>query len=154
MSVCIERCPPVLRAESTRILEFPDSNWKSPDSSTPWCKSRGPRKRSFSHSQGERRLLYPAGVTTSPSTGFRVEGATRWTTTLSSRANLPHATKFRAFCGANLVTLSSKIWGNETLEVHRVEGFRRPGGQTGQTCQICQTCQMGVFAPSPFFKNV
>jgi len=36
--------------------------------------------------------------------------------TLSSKVNLPHATNFRAVCGALLVTLRS----NESLEVHRV----------------------------------
>ena len=30
---------------------------------------------------------------------------TRWSTTLSSKVNLPHAINFRALCGANLVTL-------------------------------------------------
>ena len=31
--------------------------------------------------------------------------STRWSTTLSSKVNLPHAIKFRALCGENLVTL-------------------------------------------------
>ena len=29
---------------------------------------------------------------------------TRWSTTLSSKVNLPHVINFRALCGANLVT--------------------------------------------------
>jgi len=50
---------------------------------------------------------------------------TRWTATLSE-VNLPHATKLRALCGANLVTLTTKFWGNEPLEVLRVAGRRSP----------------------------
>ena len=34
---------------------------------------------------------------------------TRWNTALSSKDNLPHPINFRALCGANLVTLRSKI---------------------------------------------
>jgi len=44
---------------------------------------------------------------------------TRWTTTLSSQVNLPHAINFRASCGANLVTSSSQFRANETLVLHR-----------------------------------
>ena len=40
------------------------------------------------------------------------------TTTLSSQVNLPYAIDFRAFGGANLVTLRPKVWTSETLEVH------------------------------------
>ena len=42
----------------------------------------------------------------------------RWTTTLSSKVNLPYTINFRALRSANLVTLRSKFRTNETLEVH------------------------------------
>jgi len=35
--------------------------------------------------------------------------STRWTTSLSSKLNLPHAINFRAVCGAHVVTLRSKM---------------------------------------------
>ena len=41
----------------------------------------------------------------------------RWSTTLPSKVNLPHAINFRAVCGANL--LESGV--NETLELDRVD---------------------------------
>jgi len=53
--------------------------------------------------------------------------ATRWTTTLSSKVNLPHEIDVRALCGANLVTYPSKLRGIETLEVHHVGSKHRPG---------------------------
>jgi len=49
---------------------------------------------------------------------------TRWSTTLSSKVNLPHAINFRAFCSAKLVTYPADIRGVETLELHRVGGGR------------------------------
>ena len=36
--------------------------------------------------------------------------------------NLPHAINFRALCGANLVTITSKMLDGETLELHGVGG--------------------------------
>ena len=48
--------------------------------------------------------------------------STRWSTTLSSKVNLPHAINFRALCGAYLVTRPSKFGGNETLIINRVAG--------------------------------
>ena len=44
---------------------------------------------------------------------------TRWTTDLSSKVNTPRR-NVEALCGANLVTLTPKLGGQETLEVHRV----------------------------------
>jgi len=35
--------------------------------------------------------------------------ATRWSTPVSSKVNLPHAIDFRALCGANFVTYHSKV---------------------------------------------
>ena len=49
----------------------------------------------------------------------------RWSTTLSSEVHLPDAIDLRALCGANLVTLRSKLRGHETLGIHRV-GRRWP----------------------------
>ena len=46
--------------------------------------------------------------------------AARWSTTLSSKVNLPHVINFGAFCGANLVTYPPELWGNETFVLHRV----------------------------------
>jgi len=45
---------------------------------------------------------------------------TRWSTTLSSKVNLPCAINFRALCGAKLVTYLADFRGVETLELHRV----------------------------------
>jgi len=39
------------------------------------------------------------------------------------KSQLASATKFRAVCGANLVTYPSKFEKNETRELHRVEPF-------------------------------
>ena len=50
--------------------------------------------------------------------------STRWSTTLSSKVNLPHAINFRALCGANLVTSRSKFRPNETCELHRADGTK------------------------------
>ena len=44
----------------------------------------------------------------------------RWSTTLSSKVNLPHEIDFKALFGANLVALRSDFPANETLDVHRV----------------------------------
>ena len=38
--------------------------------------------------------------------------STRWSTTLSSKVNLPHAINFRASCGADLVTLHPVVGAN------------------------------------------
>ena len=46
--------------------------------------------------------------------------ATRRTTILPSKVNLPRAINFRALRGANLVTYPPELWGNETFELHRV----------------------------------
>jgi hypothetical protein len=40
---------------------------------------------------------------------------------ISSKVNLLHANDFRALCGTILVSQHPRIWGNETLEVHRVD---------------------------------
>ena len=45
---------------------------------------------------------------------------TRWSTTLASKVNLPHAINFRALCGANLVTYPADFWRNKTRVAHRV----------------------------------
>ena len=60
-----------------------------------------------------------------PGTGH----SARWSTTLSSKVNLPDTINFGDLCGANLVTQPSDIRGNETLELHRVvsEKSRIPG---------------------------
>ena len=47
--------------------------------------------------------------------------STRWISTLSSEVNLPHAIKFRALCGTNMVRQPSDIRGNESCTLHRVE---------------------------------
>ena len=47
------------------------------------------------------------------SVGGGVYPPTRWSTTLSSKVNLPHAINLRALCGANLVTLQPKIEGTK-----------------------------------------
>jgi hypothetical protein len=49
----------------------------------------------------------------------RLTGSTRWSTTLSSTANLPHAIDFRALCGSNLVTFPADFRVVESLERHR-----------------------------------
>ena len=55
-------------------------------------------------------------------THFTPRGQTaRWTTTLSSKVNLPRAIDIRASCGANLVTYCLNFRGNKTLEVNRVD---------------------------------
>ena len=46
---------------------------------------------------------------------------TRWSTTLPSKVNMPHAMNFRDKCGTNLVTQPSDIRGIKTLEIFRVE---------------------------------
>jgi len=53
---------------------------------------------------------------------------TRWTTTLSSKVNLPHAINFRAVCGANLGTIPTDFGGNETRAAYCVgpRGFTKP----------------------------
>jgi len=56
---------------------------------------------------------------------------TPWSTTLSSKVNLPQAFKFRAFCGASLVKVPSKLRGNETLILHRVGPCSDSGGVNG-----------------------
>ena len=38
------------------------------------------------------------------------------------KVNLPHAINFGALCGANFVTIPSKLCGTETCEVHRAVG--------------------------------
>jgi len=43
---------------------------------------------------------------------------TRWSTTLSSKVNLPQEIHFRVFCGANLVTYPAKFRGVETRVPH------------------------------------
>jgi len=48
--------------------------------------------------------------------------ATRCSTTISSKVNLLHVINLRAWCVANSVTLPSRFEGNETLELHRVDG--------------------------------
>ena len=47
--------------------------------------------------------------------------STRWSTTLSSKVNLPRAIHFRALRGAHLVTLRSNFRAKKTLKVHRVD---------------------------------
>ena len=44
--------------------------------------------------------------------------ATRWSTTLSSEVNLPHAINFRALYGKNLVTKHPIIWGERNPRTH------------------------------------
>ena len=63
---------------------------------------------------------------------------TRWSTTLSSKVNLPHAIVFGALCGANLVTHPSKFGGKESFDLHLVVSvtnanfLRFSGHLTGQ----------------------
>ena len=67
--------------------------------------------------------------------------STRWTTTISSKVNLPHAINFRVLCGAKLVTLPLEFRGNETSVAHRVDppsllesaqlNYRRPLASEG-----------------------
>ena len=45
---------------------------------------------------------------------------TRWSWTLSSKANLQYAINFRALCGTNLVIYPPELWWNQTLKLHRV----------------------------------
>ena len=52
--------------------------------------------------------------------------ATRWRTTLSSKANLQHAIDFKASCGAKLVTQRSNFPANEALEFHCLGGPPQP----------------------------
>ena len=56
---------------------------------------------------------------------------TRWSTTLSSEVDLHNAIDFRAACGANLVTLRSKIRPNETRVLHRAARQRPAQQATG-----------------------
>jgi len=44
---------------------------------------------------------------------------TRWSTTLSSKVNFPHAINFRAFCDAHFVTLWSNFRPNKSCVLHR-----------------------------------
>ena len=62
------------------------------------------------------------------------DASTRWSTTLSSKGNLLHATNVKALSGTNLVTQRSKIRTNETLEHHPEDtvALRRPGPCTWQ----------------------
>ena len=46
---------------------------------------------------------------------------TRWSTTLSSKVNLPHAIDFRALCGTVTSKLTRKLRVNGTLELHCVD---------------------------------
>ena len=50
--------------------------------------------------------------------------STRWSTTLSSKVELPHAIDLGGKCGANLVTLRLCVCPNETLALRGVRGFR------------------------------
>ena len=45
------------------------------------------------------------------------EHATRWSTSRSSKVNLPHAINFRALCGTNLVTYRSSLRAEPALAV-------------------------------------
>ena len=52
-------------------------------------------------------------------------GATRWSTTLSSKVNLSHAINFRSLCGANLVTKHPRIWSQRNLRTSPYGGVER-----------------------------
>ena len=49
--------------------------------------------------------------------------ATRWSTTLPSKVNLPHAIDFRALCGTVTSKLTRKSMVNETFELHCAGGW-------------------------------
>jgi len=50
----------------------------------------------------------------------------RWSTTLSSKVNLPHAINFGALCDANLVTYPADFREVKPLELDRVERAQLP----------------------------
>jgi len=66
---------------------------------------------------------------------FRPSGATRWSTTLSSKVNLPHAIIFRALSGANLVMLPSEFGRNEPSYSTVWYGFYRTASRAIPTKQ-------------------
>ena len=76
--------------------------------------------------EGSLGGLFSGGVTMANesyyTTVLLVLPATRWSSTISSKVDLPHAINFRALCGVNLITLRSKFRANETPELHRVDG--------------------------------
>ena len=52
----------------------------------------------------------------------RTGPSARWTTTISSKVNLPHAIDVMAVCRAKVVTLPYTLRENETLQVRRAAG--------------------------------
>ena len=61
-------------------------------------------------SQGGWRF-HLSDVALYPSSPSRTSLSTRWSSSLSSKVNLPHAMNFRSLCGENLVTQHPRIWG-------------------------------------------
>jgi len=62
---------------------------------------------------------------------------TRWSTTHSSKVNLPHAITFRTLCRANFVTGHLRIWSG-IIKTHAPPRVSRPPDRGPSTCQILQ----------------
>ena len=95
---------------------------------------------------GCRRLVRPqveAGIKVST-----LDEATRLSTIFSSKVNLPDTIDLRAKCGANLVILSFKIGGHETLVIHRVVSPQAIPRKIWQVCWETPTPRV-VQVPPP-----
>jgi len=112
-------------------------------------------QRSITH-QGQQVLMRVAGT----QSGYELYAAaaniqssprpsptTRWSASLSSKVNSPHAINLRAFRGANLVTLPSKFGGNEPLVLYRVAST--PGSTAAsEACREAQGNTTRYVTPS------
>ena len=76
----------------------------------------------------------------------KMDAPTRWSTTLSSKVNLPHAIHFRALCVANLVTFRSKFRPTETHVLHRA-------GRLSETKFLCFWESIGTYSHRNLFPQ-